>query len=154
MKLTPAMFYREASRKHLIEYRTLSQSQRIIEGELKTELEQVYLEYQSLIYNEIASGKNKSEILPNYIGLSIISMGIFAFGDFSKYSDIIYGFEISSNNKSYHKVHRLLGNSISAMIPIPESINLQYNTISVIKWLSENQDRFQWNEDIGRYIMM
>ena len=154
MKLTPAMFYRDASRKHLIEYRTLSRSTRIIEGDLRMELEQVYLEYQFLIHKEMVSGKNKIEVLPNYIGMSIISMGIFAFGNFSKYSDVIYGFEVSYNDKGYHKVRKILGNSISAMVSIPENINPQENISSVRQWLSENRDRFQWNEEVGRYILM
>jgi hypothetical protein len=121
--------------------------------ELKANLEKAYSDHQAVIKDAIAT-QQAAKIETSSMGLALIAMGLFAFGDSDKSNDILDAVEFLSKDKRLYKVYSLLANSIIAMLPLPPDIRPKENVSAVRNWLEENQEQLQWDEALGVYIWL
>lgn len=151
--IKPAAFYRDAVRKSCFSYRSSPNRAAEDETSFRKYLEQTYEEQHRRLANNIADQSPAAQIIADRLGIAILAVGLFAFGQLDKFDDILEGLALAVLEPRPVKAYWLLGNSLIALLPLPPGLHPQQNPAEIKTWFHTHQSMLRWDEDAGRYIL-
>ena len=135
--LLPNEFYKQAVRGVCFRYRPVSK-----------DTDQDFYQYLERNYRECLDDLNNATddvaVTGTKDGVFVFAAGLLAYGR----SETV--FDILNNIPSSGEVRRL-ASVVTALMPIPESLDVFNDTVKVVEWLEQNLARLSWNPALGKY---
>jgi hypothetical protein len=151
---SPVLWYRDTIRIVVYQTKVAPGPYEDMDARFYALLKRDYAQMKANLVGMLQHPTSDNQRLAYQLGVAITAVGLLTYGELEVAEDIFQALPHSPRRSLRVPPYNFILGSLSALLPVPKSIDVLADPEAAVSWLRTHQSRIRWKETSNEYLLM